>query len=216
MIGEMRHLRKRLGLTQAQVAEHLKVDQGTVSRWERGVEAPWPANLAALRDLLMVDNQRKVRDRSLALVRLNLLPACLLDPSTKLTEVSDLCVQHYRKLHDIDIRSKIGVSFERHVNELGNPELWDVVKESGLISGDILLLRFVRNLHGKGHVTHYEPVFEDGELLGFEAHVTARFSFPKNNASSIEKVDVLHADNPSRMVTLFEGPLSKHIDFSSL
>ena len=52
----IRQLRRRLGITQRQLADRLNVDQGTISRWERGVEGPRPAREAALRDMLMEDD----------------------------------------------------------------------------------------------------------------------------------------------------------------
>ena len=36
----VRLLRKRLGLTQAQLAQRLTVDRATISRWERGQQRP--------------------------------------------------------------------------------------------------------------------------------------------------------------------------------
>ncbi|MEY8841796.1 helix-turn-helix transcriptional regulator, partial [Cribrihabitans sp. XS_ASV171] len=37
---DIRWFRRRIGWTQLDLAERLGVDQGTISRWERGVEAP--------------------------------------------------------------------------------------------------------------------------------------------------------------------------------
>ena len=121
MNSKLAHLRKRLGLTQAKLAEALGVEQGTVSRWERGIEKPWPSNLAKLRDLFMDDEGHRLSKLSSAMIRNNLLAACLTDSTTNLVEVSDLAVDHYMKLHGIDIRSQIGVSLEQHVCEMGNP-----------------------------------------------------------------------------------------------
>ncbi len=38
--GEIKELRKRLGLTQKELAAKVKVDAITVSRWERGEQHP--------------------------------------------------------------------------------------------------------------------------------------------------------------------------------
>ena len=34
------NLRNRLGWSQARLAQYLNIDKGTISRWERGVNAP--------------------------------------------------------------------------------------------------------------------------------------------------------------------------------
>jgi transcriptional regulator with XRE-family HTH domain len=47
---QIRQERKRRGFNQAQLAERLGVDIGTVSRWETGKNAPTGAQLAALKD----------------------------------------------------------------------------------------------------------------------------------------------------------------------
>jgi len=48
----VKRLRFALGVTQAHFAENLGVDQGTVSRWERGVVAPDLALQRRLRDMM--------------------------------------------------------------------------------------------------------------------------------------------------------------------
>jgi hypothetical protein len=84
----------------------------------------------------------------------------------------------------------------------GFPEL---LQRSGVLTGDALLLRFVRNDRGHGHVTVYEPIFASGELVGVLNFVTKVFRFDKNTASTLELVEVVPADDPGRMHVLHEG-----------
>lgn len=66
LAANIRTARKSLGLTQSQLATAIGVEQLAVSRWERAVSVPHPANLAALtinldRDLawLYTDHSKK-------------------------------------------------------------------------------------------------------------------------------------------------------------
>lgn len=58
-----RRARFRLGLTQAQMANHFGVEQSTISRWERGLQAPSPGRLKML-------EQIRDNDASPAFIRL--------------------------------------------------------------------------------------------------------------------------------------------------
>ena len=78
-------------MTRDDVAHRLDVDEGTVSRWERGIEQPRPANLAALRDLLLRREGRRMRDRAVAMVRHDLLAACLSDAGPRIAEIRAMC-----------------------------------------------------------------------------------------------------------------------------
>ena len=49
----VRHARLILGQTQSQFAERFEVDDGTVSRWERGRVRPAPAVVAQLREIAL-------------------------------------------------------------------------------------------------------------------------------------------------------------------
>jgi transcriptional regulator with XRE-family HTH domain len=49
----VRHARLVLGQTQSQFAERFEVDDGTVSRWERGKVRPAPAVVAQLREIAL-------------------------------------------------------------------------------------------------------------------------------------------------------------------
>lgn len=51
-MGFLAERRQELGLTQAQIAEALGIDQAAVSRWESGMYLPKGRNLIALAKLL--------------------------------------------------------------------------------------------------------------------------------------------------------------------
>lgn len=209
----IRTARRKIGMTQGQLAERLGVDQGTISRWERSHMAPRPRIASAIRELLLEEEERRVRDRSLALVRLNMMPATLLDRDLRLREVSPLAVQHYAERGGIDIRKQIGTSMQRHFDRVGMSDLARHVKRSGLVSGDALLFRFVINTRGKGHATLYEPIFDNGEVTSVLCHVTSYFDFSSNDETSLELSQFVSKDEPTRFVDMHRGARADHIPF---
>ena len=58
---EIIKLRKKLGLSQGQLAERIGAARETVNRWESGAHPPQGANLKALRDLAANAIERKKR-----------------------------------------------------------------------------------------------------------------------------------------------------------
>ena len=198
-------VRRRSGLTQKDLSAWLDVDQGTVSRWERGVSAPRPAAVAAMRTLLLRDEERRVRDRSMAIVRNNLAPATLMDPQLKLTEFSGSAVTHYKQRSGTDLRGFIGSSLESQASRSGYPELWDCVLRSGLLDGDAIIFTFAINSRGKGHLTVCEPILEEGHVAGFLNYVSRYFSFPANDERTLEFAKFVPADDPARDHVLYRG-----------
>ena len=196
-------------MTQGQLAERLHVDQGTISRWERGVESPRPARRAALSKLLLRDESRRVILRGLAFVRQDYLPSTLLDSRLRLLEISPSGARHFRS-RGLDPDAMIGISLDRYAERVGNPEIKGLLHKnlsgSGLLKGDALLFRFVRNRMGKGHATVYEPIFEDGELIGILNFVTAYFDLPNNGRDTFELIETVRADDPSKAIVMHRGP----------
>lgn len=200
----IRELRRRLGMTQVQLAEKMGVDQGTVSRWERGLEAPRPARRAELQNLLLRDENRRALLRSLAIIRQDYLPSTLLDSKLTLLEISSSGKRHFRD-RGRDPDSIVGMRLERYAERMGTGPLHDQLLTSGLLSGDALLFRFVTNFKGRGHATVYEPLFEDGALIGLLNYVTANFELPANDEVSIELIEAVRADDPSNALILHKG-----------
>jgi len=195
-------------MTQRQLAEQLHVDQGTVSRWERGVENPRPARRAALSALLLRDESRRAMLRSLAFVRQDLLPSTLLDNRLNLVEISTSGKNHFRQ-RGFDPDGMIGRSLQTYASRIGNPaiqeQLEETLKQSGLLTGEALLYRFIRNHKGRGHATVYEPIFEDGQLVGVLNYVTSYFDLPGTDNDTFELIEVVRTENPSDAVVLQRG-----------
>lgn len=200
----IRDLRRRLGLTQAQLADLVQVDQGTVSRWERGLESPRPARRADLQRLLLRDESRRSMQRGLAIVRQNYLPAALLDSRLRLVELSAGGRAFYRE-RGRDPDSLIGLEFERYAERSGISGLYRQLVGSGLLTGDALLFRFVSASGGQAHATVYEPIFEGTRLVGVLNYVAARFALPAREGSSIELVEVVRTEDPSVAIALHRG-----------
>ena len=202
----IKHLRRRIGFTQLQLADQLGVDQGTVSRWERSVEAPRPASAAALRDLLLRDQDQRALARSLAIVRNDVMsvPTSLLDSGLRTVEMSSSGKTFLRQ-RGYDPQALVGKDVYSWSERFGIPDFPRHLRESGLISGDALLFRFVRNDGGRGHVTLYEPIFSQGEFIGIMNYVTSRFGFDANEESTLELVEVVCAGSPNKFETLYAG-----------
>ncbi|MGG7644795.1 helix-turn-helix domain-containing protein [Rhodovulum sp. YNF3179] len=203
--SRIRELRRRLGVTQQELACRIDVDQGTVSRWERGVERPRPARMAKLHTLLLRDEERRQVKKSIAVVRHDFLPATLLDENLRLIEASASAERLFRDRGQ-KLSQLMGVSFESYADRMGVPTLMAHVRESGLLRGDALFFRFVVNAYGKGNATVWEPVFEDGRLVCVLNYVAAMFSFPANDEFTIELVDFVPGEDPSEVTQLHRGP----------
>ncbi|MEW9919532.1 helix-turn-helix domain-containing protein [Marimonas sp. MJW-29] len=201
----IKELRRRLGMTQTQLAEKLNVDQGTVSRWERGAESPRPARRAALQTLLLRDQSRRAMLRSLAFVRHDYLPSTLLDSKLRLVELSASGKRHF-EARGQDPQALLGMSLERYSDRIGKPGFLGAVRESGLLNGDCLLFRFVTNFGGRGHATVYEPIFENDALIGVLNYVTDYFELPRQEKETVELIEIVRVEDPSRAMIIHRGP----------
>lgn len=200
----IREIRRRLGLTQRQLADKLSVDQGTISRWERGVEQPRPKRVSILRNLLHQDEERRHLNRCLAFVRNDVLPATMLDERLRMVEISPSGAAVFRSRGQ-DPSRLIGMNVERYLGRIGKPMLLDHIKSSGLINGDALFFRFTVNSRGVGNTTVWEPIFVNGRLTGVYNFVSAFHSFAKNDEFTIERVEFVPADNPDKLIPLHKG-----------
>lgn len=211
----IRRLRTGRGLTQGQLAEILDVGQGTVSRWERSIERPRPRYVAALRDLFLRDDEARFRSRCMALMRNNLVAAGLMDVKTgcRLSSISSLGAQHYLRKHGIDIRRQIGtITMESHADRVGLPEWWEAMAASGLLKGEAIAARMAMNIRGQGHVTLYEPIMDEGEVVAVFCALQKELVLPDNDEVSLERFDVLHADSPDRLLSLHGGERAAFFD----
>ena len=192
-------------MTQRQFAEQLKVDQGTISRWERGTESPRPARHAAIQALLLRDQSRRAMLKSVAFVRHDYLPSTLLDGKLRLVEASVSGKRHFTARGQ-DPDALVGMSLERYSDRIGKPGFLTAVRESGLLDGDCLLFRFVSNFRGRGHATVYEPIFEDNELVGVLNYITSYFDLPVEEKETLELIEIVRMEDPSRASIIYRGP----------
>ena len=132
---EIRRLRVEAGLTQGALAARLGVDQGTVSRWERGQGAPSSLRQSAILRALLPFGFSNSEFRQRSILRNNLMPVVTIDRTGHLVEASELAVAHYREKHGLDLLSRIGVSIKDHSHSQAMPEVWDTVKQSGVLEG---------------------------------------------------------------------------------
>lgn len=202
----VRILRRRLGLTQAQLAEALRVDQSTVSRWERGIEEPRPATAGALRDLLMRDDDRRAIKRRMQVIRHGLTLATFHDERTRLRAYSPKVTERYAKVFKIDLNSYVGFEFPRFMRMYSMDDAWLALKNTSFDSGAVLLARLHFNVRGAGHITEYEPVFENMQFAGFTGEVVSSFSAPNINGMSLVKAEVVYADSPELLDTVYSEP----------
>ena len=192
-------------MTQKALAEAMKVDQGTVSRWERGVEAPRPARQAVLEKLLFAQDEHVALARAKAFVRQNLLPSTLLDSRMRLLEMSASARRHFTD-RGYNPDSLLGKSLDQFVLRENLIHLQTALQASGLLRGEAIFFRFVRNHKGKAHSTVYEAVFQAGQVVAVLNYVTAYFDLPKSNGDVIELIEAVPFDDPGLVKILYRGP----------
>lgn len=203
-INNIKLLRRRLGLTQQELGEQLGVDQGTVSRWERGIEAPRPQRMAQLREMLRGDDGDRMVQRSLAIVRHNFMSAGLIDSSGRPSELLE-SVEGILGGDDTDPDAILAWDIETFASRTGVGSFLSSTDGSVVTVGEALLFRFAQNRCGDGQTIVYEPVFEAGSLKGVLHYITERFRFPDNNENTLELVEVVRADDPGTLLVLHRG-----------
>lgn len=204
--GELiRDLRRRLGMTQRQLAAELQVDQATISRWERGVEAPRPKRRGQIHRLFRKDECRRAYLRSLTFVRHDFKPSILFDSNLRVVEFSSSAVAHLRILgHDpATLRNK---ALDTHSDRFGEPEFSRFANLSGLLEGDCYFLRTVRNYGGRGHAIVYEPIFGERQLSGVLCYVTQYFDLPRVSVPTTELVEAFPVGALCNSTVLYRGP----------
>lgn len=193
-------MRRRAGLTQEALAERVGVEQGTVSRWERDIERPRPRSARALRNLFQVEVEKAVTLRQLATIRNNLVIGGLLDAQTRLKEVSGRAADFYMKRSRFDIYKDFGKSLERQLLEKGGEHSWDVVQGSGVLSGEVLLLRMFLSVEGYSYLTQYEPIYQDGEFSGIFAYIARSVPIGIGTAPPVIRyAEAIRWDDPGKV-----------------
>lgn len=130
----LRQARIARGLSQAQLAESMGVDQATVSRWERGTQLPDSGMQARLREFLF--RGRAIQDAMVYhFVRSSPGMRMLISAGGTILAASQLCG---------------GKRLEgRHVSDFGTPVLrsaWALANDAGFFRGAIASLRFAADI----------------------------------------------------------------------
>ncbi|MGP1358791.1 helix-turn-helix domain-containing protein [Roseicyclus sp.] len=201
--------RRRLGLTQEALADLLDVDQGTISRWERGVERPRPSRVSQLNDILGRGADAFHFRRSIAIVRADVLPSALLDSGLVFAEGSSRTERHYRE-RGRDMAELVGLPFDGFADMVGMPEVAIYLAEAEYTEGGALLFRFTINNRGRGHTTVAEPLFEDGEFVGSLHYISRYFDFPENDEVTLEHADFVPVSGDAAPIEFMRGPRAGH------
>jgi len=126
----IRRHRRATGLTQAQLAARLNVDQATVSRWERALQLPELPQQKALRDLF---HHARQSDAVIAR-RIDILPvpAGLIDRSFKTLALS----RPAASLLSVEGAKHADVHLEQMASEMAI-ELWYAAEQAGFFEGEV-------------------------------------------------------------------------------
>lgn len=145
--------RSRDGLTQAQLAELLNVDQTSISRWERCIDSPRVSVRQKIRDAMRTsvgerqDNVTRIR------VRQALWPQTLVREGAVFLEASCATLREARvTIRDLRGRSIYG-TFGQHTDQI--TEQWE---RSGIFTGEIALCSTVNKLPSPDGVSYIRTV----------------------------------------------------------
>ncbi|WP_255572199.1 DNA-binding transcriptional regulator [Celeribacter sp. PS-C1] len=198
----VRWLRRKLGMTQIDLAEKLNVDQTTVSRWERGIEEPRPASYMALRDLLVAFDDRRVIQRQLAVIQNDLVIGGLADDKMRIWHFSERDREHNIKHFNVDLKSHLGWELARHAAYSGRSELWERMTKAGVGGEDLLLLRTEVHYADTTHVNHWEPCYEDGRIFAWQTALVEKIAAPSPQNLGLIGMSAIYADSPMELTEI--------------
>ncbi len=146
----MRTYRKENGLKQEALAYQLNVDQTTISRWERGVDAPSLAMQKRLRDLFW-KREDSALDAAVRMVRAAPGRAAIVVPGTQVIEVSDTQAERYQTTA-VEMKGRLmrhyygSEYYERYMLPLG---------DLGIYSGEIARIDLVAQVRLEDGLSGY-------------------------------------------------------------
>ncbi|TMV05485.1 helix-turn-helix domain-containing protein [Ruegeria sediminis] len=198
-------------MTQNDIADALQVDQGTVSRWERDIEKPRPANFHALRDLLFDDPGKQSEFGANWLLKRSPMSAILVGEDRRIWEASPGCYSFYRNRDGMDVGAYLGSPLNRLLDHVNREDFLEVLEDWGVLDGEALMMRIYTNKNGTVTCHQVEPVHQAGEFFGTTAFLSHSFQIADNEDVGIEKVEAVMNDAPHEFCVLHEGPHAKHI-----
>lgn len=166
-------LRRRLGVTQTELSARVGVDQGTVSRWERGSERPRPAVLRRLREVLTGGPGWHPYHQARARIQADVVAAYLFDDALTLTAISQQAVAQFRRRYQVDAGQWIGRDFAAHLADLGASAEDAEAAFDELQSGAQAGVRVKVQFRSRPLALYVEPVVADGSLLGLVSFLVA-------------------------------------------
>lgn len=138
---DLKILRRQFGLSQSNVADLLRVSQATVSRWERGVEAPCPMRRNVLIDIL---TNRKGRIDSIITQLIRGHPfVSIFDADLRFVHISD----QFARLLRINKSDVVGQSFA----EVAESEWFNEIYRD-IPQGERVMVEFEHVLSGRNSV----------------------------------------------------------------
>lgn len=162
-------LRKRMGLTQADLAAMVAVDQGTVSRWERGYEEPRPSTQKALRQALIYQAESSIFVQACARVRSNVFASYIFDHDRSLTAISEKAIDLISTWHGVSIERLCHATLASHFADLGLPQSYASTMLQSFEAGDATAMRiFLRRADGITTL-YLEPLLVDDVVIGLSA-----------------------------------------------
>lgn len=131
----VKQLRRSLCLDQAEFAESIGVSQASISRWERGIDAPGKRARQRLLDYTKKDG-RILQDSSMILqTRFTPFSAHVIDPKGRMLELSDACAKDFGySRSELTSRDTIAGAFGELADELIDALLW----RSGLFKSGVV------------------------------------------------------------------------------
>lgn len=131
----VKQLRHSLCLDQAEFAESIGVSQASISRWERGIDAPGKKARERLTDLTK-GNVAVLQDSSMMLqTRFTPFPAHIIDAKGRMLELSDACASDFGfSRAELAARKTIQGAFGERADDLIANLLWHCgLFQSGMV-----------------------------------------------------------------------------------
>lgn len=100
----------------------------------------------------------------------------------------------------------MGKSLKQQLLEKGGDHSWEVMRISGVLTGEVLLLRLFVSIGDLSYLTHYEPVYQDGELSGILAYIARSVLQGVGvDGPAIRYAEAIYRDEAGSMAVIHRG-----------